>query len=368
MGLGGSRNRASQSSSTQEIQQGNAGAARKRSITEKDKGSWTESMIIRQISEKKLAPRVSMTSSMLDRETECPICFNDFEHLNLVNCCKQFICTECYVKLRKPCDSECMCPFCEKLGFLVTVVDGNSEPPKTVCAITATTSSDPPTATPPRSPQFRSRTSTPLYIPVSSKSDRQNIEKEIKQSRSLDSNFDSGFYRRPMHSQSAIGSTPSPSAMARAVVRRSQAGSSGSGQFHPHDTYRELTRMLEGASGFSDVNDMLLLAAIRQSMAESAPSAASPTHPPSPTPRPAPEQPPLPEAYNTPQPYSNRSRLSSSAESTMSEMSEMTEEEQMQLAISLSLNDTHVTTPSLSRAVSSSDTQGAELPPPPPEA
>ena len=85
------------------------------------------------IGEQKLAPRQMMMEAdavvqgvaIVDEpegNLECPICFNNYHALNNVVCCKQRICTNCYVELRnaQPVAKNCHCPFCHQLGFVTT--------------------------------------------------------------------------------------------------------------------------------------------------------------------------------------------------------------------------------------------------------
>eukprot|EP00835_Amoeboradix_gromovi_P005672 NODE_558_length_6689_cov_0.361912.p3 type:complete len:190 gc:universal NODE_558_length_6689_cov_0.361912:309-878(+) len=51
---------------------------------------------------------------------ECPICFLEFRNYNKANCCKNNICTDCFVQL-KPCNLNDVigCPFCNAKPFAV---------------------------------------------------------------------------------------------------------------------------------------------------------------------------------------------------------------------------------------------------------
>ena len=64
----------------------------------------------------KLAPKRHSLEEEIGEE--CPICFINYQALNHVICCKQAICTECYISL-KIADSACVCPFCNIPNFNV---------------------------------------------------------------------------------------------------------------------------------------------------------------------------------------------------------------------------------------------------------
>ena len=400
MGLGQSRERAGARHPSAGAPQ--VGAGRKETAAVKK--SWTEDQIARLILEKKLAPRVALNNQSVDRTTECPICFNDLEHLNAVMCCNQFICTDCYVKIRRPGEVNCICPFCDSQGFPVTpVVDDSSAAADPSTPATATTSSS-------ASSLRRKQPTSPIHIPLATKADRDSIEKEIQSSRSLsqhDEFYGNSFSSGPRGSRSSSEFSAAGAGQGRfiASMRRASAGAgagagAGSPQSRPsgsEDAIREISRMLQGST-LADVNELMLLAAIRQSMAEqqgSQPAAGSgsvsagprdpavspPPAPPSPArssltataastpplpslPPPSPPPPPphspaaagasTASSFATPDqawPAARERNGSSNGSSSIdserngsssieSEMSEMTEEEQLQLAISLSLTPT----------------------------
>ena len=43
---------------------------------------------------------------------ECPICFLNFEALNIATCCSQTICTDCYMLVKNAVKGSPICPFC----------------------------------------------------------------------------------------------------------------------------------------------------------------------------------------------------------------------------------------------------------------
>ena len=298
---------------------GRSGTAGPRKPVEQLK-PWTEAQIVAAIAEKKLAPRDPLSSSQAqaqeqeqERETECPICFCDYDSLNSVLCCNQLVCTSCYVNLRKPQDAKCACPFCEKPGFLVAPADAGSS-----------------SSTP--KPAFRSRTTTPTFVPTCSKADRQTIEREISATRSS-ADFDSprGSYTSSILfrdlSRSSASSSSSPRFSSPSPEIRGQALREHLGRLL-HDASRM------GPGGLGHVNEVLLLEAIRQSL-EQGQGSGGEDHPPPvpPTGLGQGQGPPLPFP-----PPDGRDRLES-AGSVLSDASSLTEEEQLQLAISLSLRD-----------------------------
>eukprot|EP01041_Mallomonas_annulata_P002859 gene2859-5621_t len=68
------------------------------------------------IHDKKLAPKIKGTDEERPDAEECPICFLFHDHLNRVNCCKQSICTVCFLEVKKLQG----CPFCANVTFSVS--------------------------------------------------------------------------------------------------------------------------------------------------------------------------------------------------------------------------------------------------------
>lgn len=216
--------------------------------------NWTESQLIRLINDEKMAPRYTLSSTItVDRETECPICFNDFEFLNVVCCCQHLICTNCYIKLRKPLDFHCLCPFCDKKGFLVTFESKKQREEKqgegggTTAAATST--------------PYRSRTAMPDHIPLSSKADRRELEREITISRSFDVH-DSARY---------LGSGERGRSNSERMTPGRYRGGRGSNDrprapANQQDALRELTRLLGDSGEVDRLEEIMLMAAMRASM------------------------------------------------------------------------------------------------------
>ncbi|MDP2436337.1 MAG: hypothetical protein Q8P67_11375, partial [archaeon] len=85
---------------------------------------WELKVLRKQIVDKKLAPIYKGLEEEKDRHCEeCPICSLWYPVLNRVQCCKNSICTECYVQIAKtppsipPSVSAFKCPFCSIVGF-----------------------------------------------------------------------------------------------------------------------------------------------------------------------------------------------------------------------------------------------------------
>lgn len=225
--------------------------------------NWTEGQLLRLISEKKLAPRYALTTTVpLERETECPICFGEYD-LNLVCCCQQFICTNCFVTLRKPLDVKCVCPFCEKQGFHVTFAftDAGDKPNDNAVDCPTSSSSTP----------YRSRTATPMHIPLSSKADRTALEREISLSRSYDTHDSVRYYGGERGRSNSEQVAP---ARHRNSNENRRQGPPSSQQ----EALRELSLMLGDTGEVERLEEIMLMAAIRQSMQE-----ALPPPPPPPT-------------------------------------------------------------------------------------
>eukprot|EP01091_Cochliopodium_minus_P013160 TRINITY_DN4165_c0_g1_i1.p1 TRINITY_DN4165_c0_g1~~TRINITY_DN4165_c0_g1_i1.p1 ORF type:complete len:275 (+),score=90.46 TRINITY_DN4165_c0_g1_i1:204-1028(+) len=87
---------------------------------------WTEKDIKKLVYEKHIAPLYKGLSELIeDRDDieECPICLLNYEHgLNRLKCCKQSICSECYLQVKKPphLTDTSVCPFCSSEGYSVT--------------------------------------------------------------------------------------------------------------------------------------------------------------------------------------------------------------------------------------------------------
>ena len=148
------------------------------------------------------------------------LCFfitnNMMIRINLAKCCKQFICTSCYLLVKSSPSSLPPCPFCNSNNFDVKCVNSvdivNANNPSSPSSSVHSISSD--AISPPSSVK-----KSPTYIPVASIDDRKAIEKEIKKSRSL---------TRDMRDES------SP---IRSVLRNRLAIFQNNNHHHHHDYY-----------------------------------------------------------------------------------------------------------------------------------
>lgn len=129
-----------------------------------DSCEWDQKIITRLIIDKKLAPRHKGTSAESPDSEECPICFLNYTIFNNVNCCNNYICTECYLQVKSP-KEKTICPFCNNPNFAVTF-----NPAKRKVSSTSVT-------TPPASPP--SNDSSPLLraSPSTSSENELNIVK-----------------------------------------------------------------------------------------------------------------------------------------------------------------------------------------------
>ena len=159
------------------------------------------------VDEKSYAPRKQIESDFPEN-SECPICFLNYEELNIALCCRQLICTECYLLMKNSAISEaskCPCPFCSN-ETLNVVYNPNKTPKKKICpsfqadngcyaeAISSSFSSNSTcsktdgyeTASSNGADSSTGRntsSSTLLNVPLSSVNDRRDIEIAIQQQR-----------------------------------------------------------------------------------------------------------------------------------------------------------------------------------------
>eukprot|EP00163_Fabomonas_tropica_P034586 TRINITY_DN964_c0_g1_i1.p1 TRINITY_DN964_c0_g1~~TRINITY_DN964_c0_g1_i1.p1 ORF type:complete len:804 (+),score=154.92 TRINITY_DN964_c0_g1_i1:348-2759(+) len=83
---------------------------------------WDDKTIRKLIIEKKLAPCYPGSETAGASTEECPICFLNYPGgLNRSKCCRQGICTECFLQVKKPKQRDtCVCPFCNARRYGVT--------------------------------------------------------------------------------------------------------------------------------------------------------------------------------------------------------------------------------------------------------
>ncbi|CAK4609607.1 hypothetical protein LEN26_010572 [Aphanomyces euteiches] len=88
--------------------------------------SWEHKVVRKMIAERKIAPRYPGSDTPGLDSYECPICFMYYPStLNQTKCCKQAICTECYLQTKQPSKTVC-CPFCNTDNFETLFTVGSS--------------------------------------------------------------------------------------------------------------------------------------------------------------------------------------------------------------------------------------------------
>jgi hypothetical protein len=119
--------------------------------------------------------------------------------INIAKCCKQLICTSCYLLVKASPSSLPPCPFCSSNNFDVKCVNssdinnpsGLSSPCSSLHSISSDNISPPSTVK-----------KSPVFIPLASIDDRKAIEREIKKSRSMTTNRDT--FEDRSHSRPAL--------------------------------------------------------------------------------------------------------------------------------------------------------------------
>jgi hypothetical protein len=116
-----------------------------------------------------LAPKTSLTT---EDAPECPICFKNYEFLNTASCCKETICTNCFLELKH--SKHETCPYCSNQQFKVIYIKKTSiklntpDDKKSVSSKASTPSS-----------------STKSSVPLASVDDRRQLEKEMQNQREI---------------------------------------------------------------------------------------------------------------------------------------------------------------------------------------
>lgn len=92
--------------------------------------SWEYRTIRKLIGDGKLAGRQKGFDQCSSSTEECPICFLNYTKVNITNCCKAYICTECFLQVRPqkipnntPENENGCCPFCNTPKFSVQIAD-----------------------------------------------------------------------------------------------------------------------------------------------------------------------------------------------------------------------------------------------------
>lgn len=84
--------------------------------------AWDYRTVRRLIGDGKLAARLKGKDDRINgTEQECPICFLQYDEINMLKCCKANICTECYLQVQEPRSRTSLCPFCNFPNMSVVV-------------------------------------------------------------------------------------------------------------------------------------------------------------------------------------------------------------------------------------------------------
>eukprot|EP00285_Hemiselmis_virescens_P003568 CAMPEP_0173412382 /NCGR_PEP_ID=MMETSP1356-20130122/79349_1 /TAXON_ID=77927 ORGANISM="Hemiselmis virescens, Strain PCC157" /NCGR_SAMPLE_ID=MMETSP1356 /ASSEMBLY_ACC=CAM_ASM_000847 /LENGTH=166 /DNA_ID=CAMNT_0014374265 /DNA_START=33 /DNA_END=529 /DNA_ORIENTATION=+ len=85
------------------------------------KCEWDDKTVKKLINKKKIAPRYPGREEQGPDLDECPICFLWYPGgLNRSKCCRQSICTECFLQFKKPTPARpIQCPFCNAQNYTV---------------------------------------------------------------------------------------------------------------------------------------------------------------------------------------------------------------------------------------------------------
>lgn len=90
--------------------------------------SWEYRAIRRLIRAGKLAGRLhGKDNRETGIEQECPICTLHYDEINMLKCCKANICTECFLQIEDPKDRDSPCPFCKKKRMSLVVAKSLGE-------------------------------------------------------------------------------------------------------------------------------------------------------------------------------------------------------------------------------------------------
>merc|ERR1712137_174634 len=92
--------------------------------------AWPPKTIKKLVCEKKLSPIFKGVEEVPDgaEMDECPICFLSYPRgLNRASCCRQEICTECFLQLKETPSTCSPCPFCNKENFHVVYLGPKSK-------------------------------------------------------------------------------------------------------------------------------------------------------------------------------------------------------------------------------------------------
>lgn len=83
---------------------------------------WDDRTVRRLIGDGKIAARLVGTDDLGScSDQECPICFLNYSEINMLNCCKATICTECYLQVQCPKTRSNPCPFCNQPKMSIVI-------------------------------------------------------------------------------------------------------------------------------------------------------------------------------------------------------------------------------------------------------
>jgi hypothetical protein len=138
-----------------------------------------QSALFSPFEERGLAPKKQSDDPL---SHECPICFLNYEAVNEATCCKQMICTDCYLLVKKGSKGELTCPFCgiSPLSVKYTPGDSTSTPQSQAKAAVSTPGTAASSQGDPGSAAKKTPSPAPVHVPLSSISDRKELEKEIQ--------------------------------------------------------------------------------------------------------------------------------------------------------------------------------------------
>jgi len=86
--------------------------------------AWDDRTVRRLIGDGKVAARlVGSDDRGSYSDQECPICFLNYSEINMLNCCKATICTECYLQVQCPITRSNPCPFCNRPKMSIVIAE-----------------------------------------------------------------------------------------------------------------------------------------------------------------------------------------------------------------------------------------------------
>lgn len=235
---------------------------------------WSTRAVSRQIVAKKLAPRYKGTEEAADSgvgSSECPICFLYYTELNHVTCCKNDICTECYLQVKLPDGfGPSSCPFCNSptLAAVYTPQPAPQSPGKSDMHSFDT----PPTnnrnntipSISPQTPEKPSVSSSPVVV---STAERQKLEQVMQSQRGF-SDFESPYdHRRRSNSTGSdylSGRTRTVRSNRSQQRENERRRSMGINEFEGNNSFENY----DMSFNLEQVEEMMFMEAIRLSMLE----------------------------------------------------------------------------------------------------